>query len=78
VLKILFYWFVIIFGTISLPVVCLGESFTLEQVLNAPFPYGLTGASHSPRVAWVFDDKAERNIWTADFFDRKLAATPQP
>src|SRR5919201_456302 len=49
-----------------LPVVCFGESFTIEQVLSAPFPYGLTGASHAPRVAWVFDNKGERNIGVAD------------
>ncbi|PYK49956.1 MAG: hypothetical protein DME20_05425 [Verrucomicrobia bacterium] len=58
-----------------LPVVCLGESFTLEQVLSAPFPYGLTGASHAPRVAWVFDNKGERNIWVAgspDFVPRQV------
>ena len=65
-LKILFYWFVIILGTTSLPVVCLAESFTLEEVLSAPFPHGLTSASHSPRVAWIFDNKGERNIWVAD------------
>ena len=41
-------------------------AFTIEQVLSAPFPYGLTSASHAPRVAWVFDNKGERNIWTAD------------
>ena len=29
-------------------------------------PYGLTSASHAPRVAWVFDKKGERNIWVAD------------
>ena len=49
-----------------LPLVCLGESFTIEQVLSAPFPYGLTSAAHAPRVAWVFDNKGERNIWVAD------------
>src|SRR5213078_179538 len=53
-------------GSLSLPVVCLAESFTIEQVLSAPFPYGLTGASHAPRVAWAFDNKGERNIWVAD------------
>jgi hypothetical protein len=97
VLKTLFQFLVITLGNILLPVVCLGESFTVEQVLSAPFPYGLTSATHAPRVAWVFDNKGERNIlpdevhdllrWTAwvrsckataDFFDRKLAATPQP
>jgi dipeptidyl aminopeptidase/acylaminoacyl peptidase len=41
-------------------------AFTIEQVLSAPFPYGLTRASHTPRVAWVFDSKGERNIWVAD------------
>jgi len=66
VLKILFYSFVIILGSVLLPVVCLGEGFTIEQVLSAPFPYGLTGASHAPRVAWVFDNKGERNIWVVD------------
>src|SRR5437773_852536 len=50
----------------SLPVVCFPESFTIEQVLSAPFPYGLTSASHAPRVAWIFDNKGERNIWVAD------------
>src|SRR6476661_7138601 len=49
-----------------LPIVCVGESFTIEQVLSAPFAYGLTSASHAPRVAWVFDNKGERNIWVAD------------
>src|SRR5213075_2024792 len=37
-----------------------------EQALSAPFPYGLTSASHAPRVAWIFDYKGERNIWVAD------------
>jgi dipeptidyl aminopeptidase/acylaminoacyl peptidase len=66
VLKTLFHFLVITLGSVLLPVVCLGESFTLEQVLSAPFPYGLTGASHAPRVAWVFDNKGERNISVAD------------
>jgi dipeptidyl aminopeptidase/acylaminoacyl peptidase len=53
-------------GSALLPGLCLGESFTIEQVMTAPFPYGLTSASHAPRVAWVFDNKGERNIWMAD------------
>jgi dipeptidyl aminopeptidase/acylaminoacyl peptidase len=66
VLKTLLQFFVVTLGSILLPVVCLGESFTIEQVLSAPFPYGLTGASHASRVAWVFDNKGERNVWVAD------------
>ena len=41
-------------------------SFTLEQVLSSPFPYGLTAAAHAPRIAWVFNFKGARNIWIAD------------
>ena len=41
-------------------------TFTLEQVLSSPFPYGLTAASHAPRIAWVFDFKGARNVWVAD------------
>jgi dipeptidyl aminopeptidase/acylaminoacyl peptidase len=66
VLKILLKSVVVTLGSILLPVVCLGENFTIEQVLSAPFPYGLTSASHAPRVAWVFDNKGERNVWVAD------------
>jgi dipeptidyl aminopeptidase/acylaminoacyl peptidase len=64
--KILFRFLVVTAGSMLLPVVCLAESFTVEQALSAPFPYGLTGASHAPRVAWVFNNKGARNIWVAD------------
>lgn len=52
--------------SVLLQVCCFAESFTIEQALSAPFPYGLTSASHAPRVVWVFDNKGERNIWVAD------------
>jgi dipeptidyl aminopeptidase/acylaminoacyl peptidase len=52
--------------SILLPVCCFAEAFTIEQVLSAPFPLGLTTAAHAPRVAWIFDNKGERNIWVAD------------
>ncbi len=41
-------------------------NFTLEQVMSSPFPTGLVAASHSPRVAWVFNAKGVRNLWVAD------------
>jgi dipeptidyl aminopeptidase/acylaminoacyl peptidase len=66
VLKKSFYFLVVSLGSTLLPLVCFGESFTIEQVLSAPFPYGLTSAPRAPRVAWVFDNKGERNIWVAD------------
>jgi dipeptidyl aminopeptidase/acylaminoacyl peptidase len=52
--------------SVLLPVCCFAEAFTIEQVLSAPFPSGLTTAAHEPRVAWIFDRNGERNIWVAD------------
>jgi dipeptidyl aminopeptidase/acylaminoacyl peptidase len=66
VLKKLLHFVVAALGIVLLPSICFGESFTLEKVMGVPFPYGLTSASHAPRVAWVFDNKGERNIWVAD------------
>lgn len=34
--------------------------------MSAPFPSGLIAAEHAPRVAWIFDNKGERNVWIAD------------
>ena len=52
--------------SILLPVCCFAEAFTIEQVLSAPFPSGLAAAERAPRIAWLFDNKGERNIWVAD------------
>ncbi|HEV3512225.1 MAG TPA: prolyl oligopeptidase family serine peptidase [Candidatus Sulfotelmatobacter sp.] len=41
-------------------------AFTLEQVLSSPFPDGLTAATRSSRIAWVFDAQGVRNVWVAD------------
>jgi dipeptidyl aminopeptidase/acylaminoacyl peptidase len=51
------------------------SSFTLEQVLSAPFPSNLTAAKSVPRVAWVLDERGKRNIYVAeapDFRVRRL------
>jgi dipeptidyl aminopeptidase/acylaminoacyl peptidase len=74
-LKKLSYFLLVSLGSLLLPLVCFGETFTIEQVLSAPFPYGLTSAAHALRVAWVFDNKGERNIWVAsspDFAPRQV------
>ena len=42
------------------------QSFTLEQIMSAPFSSELTAAANAPRAAWVFDLRGERNVWIAD------------
>jgi len=41
-------------------------AFTLNDVMQAPFPYDMVAAPMGAAVAWVFDAKGCRNIWVAD------------
>jgi len=40
--------------------------FSLEQVMSAPFPSGLTAAPKGGAVAWVLNEHGARNVWIAD------------
>ena len=51
------------------------QSFTVEQVMSAPFPSELTADSHGSTIAWVLNRKGERNLWIAqgpEFTPRQL------
>jgi dipeptidyl aminopeptidase/acylaminoacyl peptidase len=53
------------------------DTFTLEQVMSAPFPSGLVAAPAGAKVAWVLNERGARNIWVAeapDFAARRLTA----
>ena len=39
--------------------------FTLEQVMSAPFPTSLVAAPSGGALAWVFNERGQRNIWVA-------------
>ncbi len=55
--------FVIVFG---LPGQASAKgTFTLEQVLSSPYPWSLISARKADRIAWVFNEKGARNVWTA-------------
>jgi dipeptidyl aminopeptidase/acylaminoacyl peptidase len=41
------------------------STFTIEQVLSAPFPSELVAAPSGHAVAWVFDERGVRNVWVA-------------
>src|SRR5271156_4562546 len=41
-------------------------AFTLNDVMQAPYPYNMVPAPTGAAVAWVFDAKGCRNIWVAD------------
>lgn len=50
------------------------ESFTLEQVMSAPFPTELRAAPAKRRVAWVFNAQGLRNLWVAELSDGNYKA----
>jgi dipeptidyl aminopeptidase/acylaminoacyl peptidase len=55
--------------------VCAGAAgaatFTLEQVLSAPFPSELVAAPGGGKVAWLLNERGARNIWVASAPDFK-------
>jgi hypothetical protein len=49
--------------------------FTLEQVLNYPYPSGLVAAPSGAAIAWVLNERGARNVWAAaapDWTPRRL------
>jgi dipeptidyl aminopeptidase/acylaminoacyl peptidase len=40
-------------------------TFTLEQVLSAPFPSELTASPAGGNLAWVLNERGARNVWVA-------------
>jgi dipeptidyl aminopeptidase/acylaminoacyl peptidase len=40
-------------------------SFTIEQILSAPFPSNLVASPHGNHFAWVSNDAGRRNVWLA-------------
>src|SRR5580658_9480644 len=41
------------------------KTFTLEQVLSAPFPSEITAAPGGTAVAWLLNERGARNVWYA-------------
>ncbi|HEX7842351.1 MAG TPA: prolyl oligopeptidase family serine peptidase [Kofleriaceae bacterium] len=49
-----------------LPVSASASTFTLENVMSAPFCDGLVAAERAPRIAWTVNLRGERNVWVAE------------
>lgn len=53
------------------------NGFSLEQVLNSPFPSELIASNDGSKIAWVFNEQGRRNLWIAEapaFKGRRLTA----
>jgi dipeptidyl aminopeptidase/acylaminoacyl peptidase len=55
----------LILGALLAGSLAFGKTFTLEQVLSAPFPSELVAAPGGGKVAWLLNERGARNIWIA-------------
>ncbi len=61
----------ILVATLVLVSAAAAKTFTLEQVLSAPFPSELIAAPGGAKVAWLLNERGARNIWIAAAPDYK-------
>jgi dipeptidyl aminopeptidase/acylaminoacyl peptidase len=59
------------FATLALVCAAGAKTFTLEQVLSAPFPSDLVASPDGSKVAWLLNERGARNIWVASAPDWK-------
>src|SRR6266700_2795796 len=59
------------FASLLLASFASAKTFTLEQVLSAPFPSELVAAPGGGKVAWLLNERGARNIWIAAAPDYK-------
>src|ERR1039458_9329153 len=67
----------LLLASLVLTSMAVAASFTLEQVLSAPFPSELVAAPDGGKVAWLLNERGARNIWVAsapDFKGTRLTA----
>jgi dipeptidyl aminopeptidase/acylaminoacyl peptidase len=58
-------------AAVALASVADAATFTLDQVLSAPFPSELVGAPGGGKVAWLLNERGARNVWVASAPDYK-------
>nr|MCS5660946.1 hypothetical protein [Dehalococcoidia bacterium] len=47
----------------------VGQSFSVADVLSAPFPSNLVSTTDGEMLAWIFNQEGKRNIWVAEGSD---------
>jgi dipeptidyl aminopeptidase/acylaminoacyl peptidase len=48
-----------------------GNSFTIDQVMSGPFASSLVAAPAGAKVAWLINERGQRNVWVASAPDWK-------
>src|ERR1051326_2963324 len=56
---------------LAIPFSAVAGTFTLEQVLSAPFPSDLVASPDGSKLAWMLNERGARNIWVAAAPDYK-------
>ena len=61
----------ILLATLLFVSAAAAKTFTLEQVLSAPFPSDLVAAPSGGKLAWLLNERGARNVWIASAPDFK-------
>ncbi|HVS66355.1 MAG TPA: prolyl oligopeptidase family serine peptidase [Thermoanaerobaculia bacterium] len=55
----------VLLSVLVAPAIAADPPFTVSQVLSSPFPSNMEAAPTGGHVAWVVNDRGERNLWVA-------------
>jgi len=53
-------------GAVAAPAAAHAQTFSIHDVLSAPFPSELHASPKGNKVAWIANDAGSRNVWVAD------------
>src|SRR5665213_2797908 len=57
--------------SLTLPLFAAPGSFTIDQVMSAPFASSILAAPKGAKVAWLLNEQGRRNVWMATAPDWK-------
>lgn len=55
----------LLMGVFPRPAATQGENVSIDALMSAPFPYGISAAPSGGAMAWVQNERGVRNIWVA-------------
>ncbi len=66
------------FLSLAFAIAAHAQTFTLQQVMSAPFNSGLQAAPQGDRFLWITNQEGKRNLWLAETQKNGRAITARP
>ncbi len=67
-----------LFLSLAIVITAHAQSFTLQQVMSAPFNSGLQAAPQGDRFLWITNEQGRRNLWLAETEKNGAPTTARP